>query len=398
MSDDEHPGLIAARRVAAERNGHVSVPDRDIPPAPEPDDDNEDAPWVDDQEEKHKRKTFREQLLSVSDLGNLPTVEPLIDGLIYRNTLVQLSGPAGKYKSFVSVGASCALASGRGNWEGHHIPKREQVVYAAAEGAGGLQVRILAYCERNQIDPDDLNGWLHILPLPVQLGAVVEVDDAVQMVQDVGAGMLVLDTRARCTLGLEENSATEQGRAVSAADRIRTAAGCTVWVIHHTGRVGSTPRGSTAWDGAVWTDLRLKSEDDGTTEIHVEKHKDAPSGATYDYRLLPHTVSEKLMPGVPEAARNTLVVFSSGDENRSEILTRVENSLREIAENSCGAEGLSRAKLVALAVEAGISESSAYRAMNALISRSWLHNIGTEKRRKYLYIGPTLGGDDDTDE
>lgn len=343
-----------------------------------------------------KRKSFTEQLLSVSELAGLPAVESLVDKVLYRNTVAQLCGPPGSYKSFIAVALACALASKQGNWEGHRIPKREHVVYVATEGATGLLTRIFAWCEQHGVDPAVLEGWLHILPVAVQLGAPVDVADAVEMVKRVGAGLLVLDTRARCTLGLEENSATEQGSAVEASDRIRAAAGCTVWVIHHTGRVGTTPRGSTAWDGAVWTDLRLKSEE-RTVQITVEKHKDAPSGQTYEYRLIPRTVSEKLMPGVDEENRKSLVVFSNTDENRSAILTEILKRVGKIAENSCGLEGLPRAKIVALAVAAGTPESSAYRAINVLIRRSFLQNVGTEKRPKYTYIGQTLGGDDDTE-
>lgn len=335
--------------------------------------------------------TFRTQLLSVSDLANLPAVEPLVHGLLYRNTLAQLSGPPGSYKSFISVNLSCALASGQTHWEGHHIRSREKVIYVAAEGASGLRARILAWCERNKVDAQLLEEWLYILPVPVQLGAIVHVDQAAEMAKDVAAGLLVLDTRARCTLGLEENSATEQGEAVDAADRIRQAAGCTVWGIHHTGRVGSTPRGSTAWDGAVWSDLRLTTEEEGTVAIKVEKHKDAASGATYNYRMMPHTVTEESMPGIDEESRNSLVVFSFCDENSAEILTRVENSVRTVCEKSCGLEGLSRAKIVALSVAAEIAESSAYRAVNTLIERGFLRNIGTDKRRRYITAGPMLG-------
>lgn len=331
------------------------------------------------------------EFLSVSDLGNLPTVEPLVDGLLFRNTLVQLSGPPGSYKSFIAIGLSCALAAGKENWADHRIPKREKVVYVAAEGATGLRVRILAWCERNNVEPTTLDGWLYILPRPVQLGAVVDVDLAVAMVRDVGAGLLVLDTRARCTLGLEENSATEQGRAVHAAERIRAAAGCTTWAIHHTGRTGSTPRGSTAWDGAVWTDLRLAG-DDGTAQITVEKHKDAPSGTTYDYRLQRHTVSESLMSATDEEARKSLVAFHSGGRNSHAISTASGNRIAEICRNSCGAEGLTRAQLVALAVQDGVGQSRAYEIINGLINDGSLRNVGSEKRARYVCFGSLLKG------
>ena len=350
--------------------------------------------WPDEPEHFKKRLARLEgyKLLSVSDLGNLPTVEPLVDGLLFRNTLAQLSGPPGSYKSFIAVGLSCALASGLSDWAGHLVPRREKVVYVAAEGATGLRARILAWCERNRIEPASLDGWLYILPAPVQLGAATEVDQAVAMVRDVRAGLLVLDTRARCTLGLEENSATEQGRAVHAAERIRAAAGCTVWGIHHSGRAGSTPRGSTAWDGAVWTDLRLAGND-GDVRITVEKHKDAPSGGTYDYRLEAHTVTEALMPASDEAARKSLVAVRSRGSDSDAISTASGNRLTEICRNSCGAEGLPRAQIVSLAVDDGISKSRAYELVNELIRAGSLRNVGSDKRRRYVCFGPLLRGE-----
>jgi hypothetical protein len=349
----------------------------------------------DEERQQGGTPTFREQLLSVSDLSQLPVVQPLVDGLLYRDTLAQLSGPPGSFKSFISVGVSCALAAGQTNWEGHRIPTREHVVYVVAEGASGLNARILAWCERNRVDPERLGGWLHILPVPIQLGILTHVEQMSAAVRDVGAGLLVLDTRARCTVGLDENSATDQGEAIEAADRIRSAADdCTVWPVHHNGRNGLNPRGSNAWDGAVWSDLRLAREDFNAT-ITVEKHKDAPSGRTYDYRLVSHTVSEQLMPNQPEQARNTLVAFSSDGENSTRILTANENSLREIAENSCGTQGLSRSKLVDLAVAAGMSQASAYRAFNALVTRGVLTNIGTEKRQVFVRSGLMLPTGDD---
>jgi len=99
---------------------------------PQPDDDphgdraheTADNEWP----ELLRRKPFRDQLLSVTDLSRLPAVEPLVDGLLFRNTLAQLCGPPGSYKSFISLNLSCALASGQGHWEGHRIPTREKVI------------------------------------------------------------------------------------------------------------------------------------------------------------------------------------------------------------------------------------------------------------------------------
>lgn len=338
--------------------------------------------------------TLRQQLLSVSALGNLPLVEPLVDGLLYRNTLAQLSGAPGSYKSFLSIGVSCALSAGVNSWEGHRIPQQEKVIYVAAEGASGLRVRVHAWCEHHGVDPARLEGWLHILPVPVQLGAVLVVDEAIDMVKDVGAGLVVLDTRARCTLGLEENSATEQGIAVEAADRIRAASDCTVWAIHHMGRSGGTPRGSTAWDGAVWSDLRLTAED-AVMSIKVEKHKDAPSGQIYEYHLMPHTVSAERLPGVPEEQRKSLVVFPPGGGNFGKLPTGSWEKVGKLLRETAGIEGLSPAKLAEFCEEIGVSKSTVYRSVKTLVSDGLIRNVGTDSRPRYRWVGKALAGDGD---
>jgi hypothetical protein len=40
---------------------------------------------------------------------------------------------------------------------------REKVIYPAAESAAGLRARILAWCERNNVEPATLDGWLYIM-------------------------------------------------------------------------------------------------------------------------------------------------------------------------------------------------------------------------------------------
>src|SRR5699024_3028282 len=138
------------------------------------------------------------------------------------------------------------------------------------------QARILAWCELNRVDPDELNGRFYVLPDSFQLGEQVDVGLMIDLVKTVDAGLLVIDTRARCTVGLEENSATEQGKAIRAAEMIQSANGCTVLAVHHSSRGGGAGRGSNAWDGAVWTDLRVEGDELAAT-ITCHKHKDVPA-------------------------------------------------------------------------------------------------------------------------
>ncbi|MFI6366041.1 AAA family ATPase [Nocardia sp. NPDC050630] len=334
-----------------------------------------------------KKPSLRDQILSIGDLAELEPAAPLIDEFLYTGTLAQLSAPAGSYKSFLAVGWACALALGQ-SWEGYRVPKAERVLYVAAEGVAGLLVRILAWCELSGVDPIALRDELFILPRPVQLGNINDVAELCQVVEEMRPGLVVLDTRAKCTVGLDENSATEQGKAIAAVERVMDAAKCSMLVIHHAGRQGSNPRGSTAWDGGVWSDLRMEGSELRAT-VRAEKHKDAPSGRRHDFRLVPHTVSEKLMPGFDEEQRRTLVLIGSDGAERgsSQHEQWIKNTLREYA----GEDGLSRSDLVKISTDhesaAGPSEATIRRTLRKLAETRVLTNIGTRSRPRYVLVG-----------
>ena len=200
------------------------------------------------------RSSLRDKLLSIGELAALPPIEPLVDGLLYRDTLAQLSGPPGSYKSFIATAMACAVATGT-SFADFQVPRAGVVVYVAAEGGSGLYARIMAVCEAWGIDPSTLEGHLHVLPLPFQLGSDAEVAEMVQVVEEIRPDLLIVDTRARCTVGLDENSATAQGLAIEAAEKIRTTTNSTVLAVHHSARGGTADEGlthGTALSGPIY--------------------------------------------------------------------------------------------------------------------------------------------------
>ena len=324
---------------------------------------------------------LRDRLLGIMDLRALPPVEPLIKGLLYRNTLAQLSGLPGCYKSFGAIAMSCAVAAGE-SFGSFWVPKPRKVVYVVAEGASGLEARLFAWCEVWEVDPAALVDQLYILPLPIQLGDRVDVSDAVEVVREIDADLLVLDTRARCTLGLDENSATDQGRAIAAADEIRTAADCTVWGIHHSSRTGTAGRGSNAWDGAVWSDLRMEGAG-LQAKIHCEKHKDVEAGCDHHFSLVRHTVSADLMPHKLVVARETLVLSRStpGLDSLSANSHRV---VLDIIRTSAPDEGFTAAQVVDLAKAAKVERSTVYQALKYLDNEGYINNIGSLRKSRFV--------------
>jgi hypothetical protein len=324
-------------------------------------------------DEPPPRPHLRDRLLSLSALGKLPPIEPLIDGLVYRRTLAQLSGSAGSYKSFVALGWACtvALAGGR-------------VVYVAPEGAEGLYVRTHAWCQFHGVDPAAIDERVRVLPAPIQLGNVIDVGEAIDVMRDTAGTLLVLDTRARCTLGMEENSATEQGRAIAAVEAMIAGTDGSVLALHHSGRQGDNGRGSSAWDGAVWSDLRIGRTAGATLRATVTcaKHKDVPDGCTHPFTLVPMVVDEATMPGRSVRDRSTLVSVQGGD-----LSSRLSSSIvQDAVKINAGHSGLSRSEIVKLAEARKVSRSSAYDAVNRLASEGVLINVARKSAKRPRYV------------
>nr|WP_255479489.1 AAA family ATPase [Quadrisphaera sp. RL12-1S] len=332
------------------------------------------------------RKHLRERALSIAGLRSLPPTTPLIDGLLARDTLAQLSGPPGSYKSFVALAMALSVATGR-RFEEHDVPAAGPVVYVAAEGSSGMLARALAWCHLNGVDPDALDGQFYVVPEPVQLNGAVDVTEAVEFAAEIGAALVVLDTRHRCTLGLEENSSSEQGRAIHSAERIQRASGATVLVIHHSGRTGEHGRGSNAWDGAVWSELRLTGAD-LRVKITCEKHKDWPDACQHTFAMQPTVVPAELMPGASEQQRSTLVTVQGTLWTAPRAETKNARIVQKIVWTMATPAGLAPGVIRDLAMEQGGSRSGAYEALNSLVTSGFLRNVGTDKAPRYVTDRP----------
>jgi hypothetical protein len=99
----------------------------------------------------------------------------------------------------------------------------------------------------------------------------------VRACERLGPGLVIADTQARVTVGLEENSATDMGIFINAVSALRTATGACVLAVHHTGRSGGDARGSSAIDGAQDTELKVVADGQPLRgQLRVEKQKDLP--------------------------------------------------------------------------------------------------------------------------
>ena len=236
------------------------------------------------------------EFLDVDGLATLPARDPLIRGVLDKEALATLTGAYGSMKTFVALDMALCVASGS-PWHGKAVNRGNgglKVWYLLAEGVRGLRDRVSAWkdeWQRTRVGPDgelleqlDLSGF-RVLPRSVQV-----LDQEWALLLELAAiekpALIVVDTKARFTVGLEENSASETAVAVGRLDALKVAAGGTVLVVHHTGWDDSRMRGSSAWGGALDVDILVRKEGEPTAPkvvVSSAKVKDAEPFA--DIRL-----------------------------------------------------------------------------------------------------------------
>jgi hypothetical protein len=214
--------------------------------------------------------TPERKLLHADELDSLPPQTWLIDGELPSNALAVLFGPSGSGKSFLALDEAARLA------------QTHNVVYVAAEGASGYANRKNAWKQHHNQGIGKLHFWTEA----VNLMNEKEVQAFIDAISHLEKPIVYIDTLARCMVGGDENSAKDMGIAIAACDTIRRATGELVKVVHHTGKNGTSERGSSALRGAADVMIEV-TDDDGVITVACSKMKDAAPFEPRHYRLLP---------------------------------------------------------------------------------------------------------------
>ena len=187
----------------------------------------------DEAKEEVKQEAAQEavkgRILSLGQLASLPPPSPLVDGVIFRNTLVNVFGPPASFKSFLALDIGLSVAHG-GSWHGRQVHSGP-VLYIAGEGAAGIRKRASAWMQNHGVA--DNGEPFFVLPQAVN---------------------------------------------IRDCDRIKTAFdGATVMIVHHSGKDTTRgARGHSSLYGAVDTELELKrSQGSDSVTIRNSKQKDA---------------------------------------------------------------------------------------------------------------------------
>jgi len=220
------------------------------------------------------------KLLQLSDFAQLKPVSWLIKSILPAAEVAICYGASGSGKSFFVLDMAAAVARGI-EWRGHRT-RQCPVVYVAAEGAGGFRGRTVAYGRHNHLD-------LATVPFYVLPSIIDLADDYPQLITNIdeigGAGLVVVDTLAATTPGMDENTGKDMGRVIDACRQIHDATGAMVLLIHHSGK--DAAQGARGWSGlraACDAEFQITQEGD-TRAARVTKQKDGEEGQEYGFKL-----------------------------------------------------------------------------------------------------------------
>ncbi len=267
--------------TGAALNDLIEVRDDDEVPA------EETAPEALDPENTSSEEYFEAaverllgQLLDTDGLDGIPPLEPLVGDLLALNTIARAVGPSGTFKSFVLLDMAGHIGTGM-KWHGQYV-RQGLVVYLVAEGEQGIRKRVRAWEQHHGMRMDNVR----FLPRPVQAMSP-EWDVLIEVLRRLKPVLVVVDTQARVTLGVEENSNTEMGRIVDRFDKLRIDTGACVAIVHHTGHVGEHGRGASAVKGALQSELHISRKGDKipNTVLTIKSGKQKDEDQDGDFRF-----------------------------------------------------------------------------------------------------------------
>lgn len=222
------------------------------------------------------------ELLDAADLDNIPAPEPVIRDILFRDTIARVYGESGTFKSFITLDFAGCVGTGI-DWHGRPV-RQGLVLYIVAEGARGVRKRVRAW---EQYHRRKMTG-VKFLPRPVQSKSA-EWDVLIAACERLQPVLIIVDTQARVTVGVEENSATEMGVFIDKVERMRAACAACVLLVHHAGYNGGHGRGSTSVKGAMQTELsvtrRGKGARDTVVTLATGKQKDDEELGDLQFKL-----------------------------------------------------------------------------------------------------------------
>lgn len=308
-------------------------------------------------------------LLDSEGLDALEPPTPLIEKVLFLDSLAWLIGEPANGKSFVALDWAGHVGTGQ-PWCGFPV-RQGTVIYVSPESPGGVRMRKQAWEAAMGRRMDNVL----FLPLAVQAKTAGHWQSFVRVAKRREAVLIILDTQARMTVGMEENSALDMGEFVDALERLRAETNACVLVVHHKTRGAKNMRGSTALEGAAST--IINSEKDGPTIILSADPKDG--GKTKDLEPF-DPIKLRLVPSAGSVILAEVGAFE--DHSAIAVTSAVRMKLAEWW-GQRGSDWLPASKIESLGY---LPERTFYRVKNDLVRAALLEEEQRGRGKVYRLL------------
>lgn len=228
----------------------------------------------------------RFKLLNRRDLAKLPPMKWRIHDVLPQTGVGLIVGQSQAGKSFVGIDLLARVSLGR-QWFGHDTVACK-AVYVGLEGLAGLPRRIEAWVRHNGCEVPD--AFAMVLE-PFNLTEPSDVEALAASITDAKGtdGLIVVDTLAQASPGIDENSSADMGRVIEGLQALQRLTGGMVLGVHHMGKDASRgARGHSSLYAACDTVISVSLDGErrtlSTNNRHGGKSKDAEP-VTHDFTL-----------------------------------------------------------------------------------------------------------------
>ena len=233
--------------------------------------------------------------LGLAYLRDVEIVPPkfLVESILPLRCLVGVVGASYTYKSFLMLDMALCVASG--------VPFNEfevtqgTVVYVTGEGRIGITQRIDAWCMKNSQSADELPFILSQTAINFRDGEIIKQFKTIhEQVDDLS--LIVIDTLNRNSGGMNENAPSDMSEFINACSELVDHFGCSVCVVHHTGKDANGARGHSSFYAALDTEITTKRVGQHDILLKCTKQKDAPEFADMQFMAVTTGNSITLYP------------------------------------------------------------------------------------------------------
>lgn len=329
-----------------------------------------------------------------------PPVRWAIDGLLPASGIAILAGEPGAGKTLLALDLALRLAHGH-DWFSRRATAGS-TLYLAGEGSGGLGARLrswmAAHPSAQPVEDHDVTivDGVPDLTSSASSGEVDELLSAHRRVNGRLPAVLVIDTLAMATAGLDENDSGAVGAVLRVLARV-AARGILVLVVHHLRKLptdrGATRsqhdlRGSSAVAGAADVVL-LAVERDGVRELRVAKIRDGEPPPPIPYEIRGQVTGRLREDGSPELGPTVFPAAptNGSDAEPAETVHQREHE-RDVqavcqALRDLGSPASAIDQVVALA---GIGKTRGRPAVRTAMSRGWIVRDGSARQPRFRCV------------